>query len=67
MCKAANESDQKGEDVNAKPRAYMYSILFMMSMPATICGGFGFAFWRITKAAQQNGDVEPDGTDDVIA
>jgi len=33
MCKAANEEE------DAKPRAYMYSILFMLSVPATIFSG----------------------------
>ncbi len=50
MCKAANESDQNGEP-NTKPQAYMYSILFMLSMPATLLGAFGFAFWRMQRNA----------------
>ena len=48
MCKNANESDQNGEP-NTKPQAYMYSILFMISMPATLLGAFGFAFWRMQR------------------
>lgn len=50
LCKAANESDQNGEP-NTKPQAYMYSILFMLSMPATLLGAFGFAFWRLQRGA----------------
>ncbi|MCA9053052.1 MAG: hypothetical protein KDA75_04410 [Planctomycetaceae bacterium] len=50
MCKNANESDQDGER-NTKPQAYMYSILFMISMPATLLGAFSFAFWRLQKGA----------------
>lgn len=50
MCKAANETDQNGEP-NTKPQAYMYSILFMLSMPATVLGAFGFTFWRMTRNA----------------
>lgn len=48
LCKAANESDQNGEP-NTKPQAYMWSILFMLSMPATLLGAFGFAFWRMQR------------------
>ncbi len=33
MCKAATEED------DAKPRAYMYSILFMLAVPGTMVGG----------------------------
>lgn len=46
-CKNANESDPN------RPRAYMYSILFMMGMPATIFTGFGISFYRMTKKHQQ--------------
>lgn len=42
-CKNANEADKN------KPRAYMYSILFMIGMPATIFTGFGVSFYRMTK------------------
>jgi hypothetical protein len=45
MCKLANESD------NRLPRAYMYSILFMMGMPATILSGFSIGFWRLSRQA----------------
>ena len=45
-CKAANESDP------LKPKAYMYSILFMIGMPATIFTGFSVSFWRMTRRAQ---------------
>lgn len=45
MCKAANESEKD----NRKPQAYMYSILFMLAMPAVIFGGFGFGMYRLTK------------------
>ena len=33
MCKVATEED------DAKPRAYMYSIIFMLAVPATMVGG----------------------------
>ena len=46
-CKAANETDSR------LPRAYMYSILFMIGMPATIFTGFGLSFYRMTKNAQR--------------
>ena len=28
------------------PRAFMYSILFMLAMPPTVFCGIGFAIWR---------------------
>ena len=34
------------------PKAYMYSILFMMGMPAVLASGFGFAFYRLVKKQQ---------------
>lgn len=34
------------------PKAYMYSILFMMGMPALLASGFGFAFYRLVKKQQ---------------
>jgi len=45
-CKAANETD------SLKPKAYMYSILFMIGMPATIFTGFSLSFWRMTRKSQ---------------
>ncbi len=50
MCKAAHESGENGE-VNTRPQAYMYSILFMLGMPPTLLGAFGYSFYRMTKAA----------------
>lgn len=49
-CKAANETDSN------RPRAYMYSILFMIGMPATIFTTFGISFYRMTKKAQLSAD-----------
>lgn len=46
MCKQLNESD------DLKPRAYMYSITFMLAMPAMIFSGFGFAFYRMNRREQ---------------
>jgi hypothetical protein len=45
MCKLANESDSR------LPTAYMYSILFMIGMPATIFSGFSIGFWRLARKA----------------
>lgn len=42
-CKNANETDLR------KPTAYMYSILFMLGMPATIFSCFGVAFYRMSR------------------
>ena len=44
MCKAANEED------DAKPKAYMYSILFMLAVPATMFTVFGVSFYRLSKS-----------------
>ncbi len=44
-CKTANETD------NLRPQAYMYSILFMLGMPATVFTGFGIAFYRMSRKA----------------
>jgi hypothetical protein len=46
-CKNANETD------SLRPRAYMYSILFMLGMPATVFTGFGIAFYRMSRRAMQ--------------
>lgn len=48
MCKIAHE-DSKDPAVLARPRAYMYSILFMLSMPASLVSGFGIAFYRMAR------------------
>ena len=42
-CKNANETDTR------RPTAYMYSILFMLGMPATIFSCFGIAFYRMSR------------------
>ena len=42
-CKNANETDSR------RPTAYMYSILFMLGMPATIFSCFGIAFYRMSR------------------
>ena len=52
MCKYANESEQATEAENARPKAYMYSILFMLSMPATIFTGFSLGFYRLWRQQQ---------------
>ena len=47
MCRNANETD------DSLPQAYMYSIIFMISMPAMIFTGFSVAFYRLSKQTQQ--------------
>ena len=42
-CKNANETDSR------RPTAYMYSILFMLGMPATVFSCFGIAFYRMSR------------------
>ncbi len=61
MCKLANESgqDENCGVTNARPRAYMYSILFMLSMPATLTAGFGFGFYRLWRKGQAQGGEAP--------
>lgn len=55
MCKLANEEGTGTGDCEqaaiqkARPRAYMYSILFMLSMPATLLGGFSLGFYRLHR------------------
>ncbi len=50
-CKAANETDP------LRPKAYMYSILFMIAMPATIFTGFSLTFWRLSRQARTQQDA----------
>ncbi|MCR9199370.1 MAG: hypothetical protein NXI04_12050 [Planctomycetaceae bacterium] len=54
-CKLGNETE------SSRPRAYMYSILFMIGMPATIFTGFGISFYRMVQQANaaQNADGSP--------
>ncbi|MSR57136.1 MAG: hypothetical protein EXS05_05640 [Planctomycetaceae bacterium] len=59
LCSACAEAcpmcSQSLAEENALPRAYMYSILFMLGMPATIFSGFGltlFYKFRNYNAAQ---------------
>ena len=69
MCKLANESgDDENCDVakNARPRAYMYSILFMLSMPATLFAGYSFAFYRMWSKQQELTQVSLEQADDPI-
>jgi hypothetical protein len=48
MCKIAHE-DSTDPAVQARPRAYMLSILFMLAMPATLTASYGVAFYRLAK------------------
>ncbi len=45
MCKVAVEEDEE----NLQPRAYMYSILFMLAVPATLFGGIGVGLYRMNS------------------
>ena len=53
LCADANESGVSStsgkEPANNRPRAYMYSILFMLFVPATMFAGFGIGFYRLSK------------------
>lgn len=48
MCQVANEDDSN-DAAMARPRAYMYSILFMLAMPASLFTAFGVSFYRLSK------------------
>jgi len=66
MCKYANDAEQPDEAANRRPKAFMYSILFMLSMPPTIFTVFGVSFYRMNKraeaeAAAQGIDTESTG------
>ncbi|QDT99416.1 hypothetical protein [Gimesia aquarii] len=47
MCKQLNETDDK------KPKAYMYSITFMLAMPAILFSGFGIVFYKMNRREQE--------------
>lgn len=51
MCKHALAND-KDPVAAARPKAYMYSILFMLSMPATLTTLFGISFYRLARQQQ---------------
>jgi hypothetical protein len=65
LCKLANESKQASEEENRRPQAYMYSILFMLSMPATLLTGFSFGFYRLWKNHQLIAGDQPLPGDDL--
>ena len=50
MCKVANEQD------SLLPRAYMYSILFMMGMMFSLAGGVAFAMYLIGR--RENAELD---------
>ena len=52
MCQVANENAPESAVNNARPRAYMYSILFMLAMPASLMTGFSVGFYRLWKKQQ---------------
>ena len=48
MCKVANE-DGENDPGQKRAEGYMYSILFMLSMPATLVTVFGISFYRLSR------------------
>ncbi len=58
LCKEANETNPD------LPRAYMYSILFMLAMPATVLTGFGIGFYRLSRKQQSEAELFDGVTDD---
>ncbi len=69
MCKYANEDGSEDgsatSEANRRPRAYMYSILFMISMPATLLAGFSFSFYRMWKKQHELAQVSLESPPDV--
>jgi len=53
MCKEAAESDSN------LPRAYMYSILFMLAVPASMVTGFGIGFYRLSRQVEEEAGEGP--------
>lgn len=47
--------NQSIAEENYLPRAYMYSILFMLGMPATVFGGFGLSLFLAFRKHQAAG------------
>ena len=45
MCKAGAEADDN------LPNAFFASIMLMLAVPGLLFGGFGVAFWRLSKRA----------------
>jgi hypothetical protein len=66
MCKYANEAKQQDEAANRRPKAFMYSILFMLSMPPTIFTVFGISFYRLNKQAQAAAAQENNAADETL-
>jgi hypothetical protein len=56
MCSIANETNESDDLALVRPRAYMYSILFMLTVPATLFAGFSIGFYRLSK--QSRGQVD---------
>ncbi len=57
MCKEANKKDSN------LPRAYMYSILFMMSMPVLVFTGFSVKLYRLHRVAQAEQESQAEFND----
>ena len=43
MCKAGLDGD------DARPRAYMVSIIFMLTVPLCLFTGLGYGLWRLNR------------------
>ena len=53
MCKTAAEQDER------QPKAYMYSILFMLGMPTMIFGTIGVGLYRMNKRETEFDPLPP--------
>ncbi len=47
MCQQAVEAEEE----NRVPQAYMFSILFMLAVPAILLAAFSIGFYRLSKRA----------------
>lgn len=63
MCKVANE-DTQDPAAEARPRAYMYSILFMLAMPASLFTAFSVSLYRLSlKRDAMNAELLGESTE----
>tara|TARA_B100000029_G_scaffold468181_1_gene504969 strand:+ start:332 stop:595 length:264 start_codon:yes stop_codon:yes gene_type:complete len=57
MCKAGLDGDE------ARPRAYMVSILFMLTVPLCLFSGLGYGLWRLSRQESARLEAAGHGSD----
>jgi hypothetical protein len=55
-CPSCKESISQDE---AQPKAYMYSILFMLGMPAVVGGAFGYGLYQMSRRERELETLPP--------